>query len=346
MQSFDFYFSFNFMVRWELLTDETACRIWDNNLTRFPDFSPFQMHCWGAYNRTLGWEPCYFAARGESGEIVALMLGLLRRYPLGIGILWCVGGPVGDVTTWDGDLQKALTKATGLKHLYCRFRCDRERRTGDALALNHQSWMRSWFMLHSSWTMELDLGQEEAELLAKCSRNWRRNFQASKKNNLQISLWENPNIDEVVAIYADLQARKNLPEQFSRKELTNLFECAASNFVCYRALDETGEPVALRGCLIIGDRAIDYLAATTEQGRNLRASYTVFWRLLQDCRERGVKFYDLSGIDPYENPGVYNFKRETGARHVESLGEWDWATSGWLRWFGNWTIWQRNRLKS
>ena len=135
-----------------------------------------------------------------------------------------------------------------------------------------------------------------------------------------------------------MQTRKNLPEQFSRAELTNLFEQTGKNFICYRAEDENGKLVALRGCLIVGERAIDYLAATTLSGRDLRASFPVFWKLLQDCRERGVRFYDLSGIDPHKNPGVYTFKKETGARPVESLGEWDWATSDWLRWFGNWAI--------
>jgi len=58
-----------------------------------------------------------------------------------------------------------------------------------------------------------------------------------------------------------------------------------------------------------------------------------------------VEHYDLGGIDPHENPGVYKFKRQTGARPIEFLGEWDWATSSWLRWLGNWAIWRRDSVK-
>ena len=56
------------------------------------------MFAWGEYNRALGWQPVYLAARSATGEITAMMLGLLRRYPLGVGLLWCAGGPVGDLS--------------------------------------------------------------------------------------------------------------------------------------------------------------------------------------------------------------------------------------------------------
>ena len=94
------------------------------------------MFAWGEYNRALGWQPVYLAARGENDEITAMMLGLLRRYPLGVGLLWCAGGPVGDLSELGADFYQTLTKATKLKRLYCRFRCDRERNIRDVLALN------------------------------------------------------------------------------------------------------------------------------------------------------------------------------------------------------------------
>ena len=155
------------MTKWELLTNESARQIWDENLIRFDDYSPFQMFAWGEYNRALGWQPVYLAARSENGEITAMMLGLLRRYPFGVGLLWCAGGPVGDLSELGADFYQTLTEATKLKRLYCRFRCDRERNIKDVLALNQQGWMRSWFIMHSSWTMELDLAQDESQLLNK-----------------------------------------------------------------------------------------------------------------------------------------------------------------------------------
>jgi lipid II:glycine glycyltransferase (peptidoglycan interpeptide bridge formation enzyme) len=77
------------------------------------------------------------------------------------------------------------------------------------------------------------------------------------------------------------------------------------------------------------------LAATTEIGRRLYASYALVWQLLQHCQKLGVIEYDFMGIDPKNNSGVYNFKKGTGAEFIEYLGEWDWATSNILRWGAN-----------
>ena len=38
------------------------------------------------------------------------------------------------------------------------------------------------------------------------------------------------------------------------------------------------------------------------------------------------------------NPGVYNFKKGTGATQVEYIGEWEWASSGLVRYFANFVI--------
>ena len=333
------------MFKWELLTNETARRIWDEKLASFTDCSPFQSYAFGQYHQTLGWQPCYWAATNEKGEMTAMCLGLLRRYPLGFGMLWCVGGPVGDVQTWDESLQKTILETSGVKRLYVRFRCDRERNVADALFLNHRGWSRSISPLTSSFSMELNLTDEDA-LFSKLSRRWRRNLRTAAQTNLVIKICANPDVEEISHVFAEMEARKNLPQQFSPEKLENLFKNAASNLIFYRCEDKSGNLICFRGCLTVGNRACDYLGASTEKGRELRASYAVLWQMLWHCREQGIEIYDMGGIDPWANPGVYTFKKETGAREVEFLGEWDWATSPALRFLGNWAIGRRQNRKA
>jgi hypothetical protein len=334
------------MTRWQLLTDEAARQGWDDNLFRFADCSPFQTFSWGQYNRTLGWQPYYFAAFDEKDEINAMCLGLLRRYPFGVGLMWCVGGLVGDIHAWDENLRKTILESTGLKHLYFRFRCDRERDIKDVLFLNNASWTRTSFMMTSGMSMEFDLSKTEDELLAGLSRRWNRNLKAARKNKLIIKKCLNPNIEEICRVYSEMEANKNLPQLFSQEKLENLFKYSADNLIFYRCEDEEGRLLCFRGCLIVGRRATDYLAAADEQGRMMRASYATLWELLLECKKQGVTSYDLGGIDPWANPGVYTFKKETGARETEALGEWDWATSEALRMLGNWAIQRRQKSKS
>ena len=334
------------MVTWKLLTDDVAKRTWDKSLDRFADCSPFQSYAFGEYQRNLGWQPYHWAATNEEGDVTALCLGLVRRYLLGVGIVWCGGGPVGDVRCWDQGLRDTIIETSGLKRLYFRFRCDQERRVADALFLGHRGWSRSITPMTSSFSMELDLDRGEDGLSNQLHRRWRRNLRLARENDLKVELCTDPDVDEIAAVFAEMEFRKQLPSQFSREKLKKLFKHAGSNLIFYRCEDADGNLICVRGALVTGSRACDYLAATTGKGRELRASYAVLWHLIRQCRENGVRTYDLGGIDPWGNPGVYAFKKDTGAREVESLGEWDWATSPALRFLGNWAIGRRKRANS
>lgn len=332
------------MARWALLTDEEARRAWDQTLIRFDDCSPFQSYAWGEYRRALGWEPHRWQACNEQGDVIAMMQGSVRRYPFGLGLVWCEGGPVGDLSACDESLHTVMKQTTALRGIYCRFRCDRGRAVEDALRISAQGWSMSWSPLTSNYSMVLDLTQDEDRLLAACEQNWRRNLRRSKECKLTIREWLDPDVDDVLSVYVSMQDLKGLEEQLSREEVEQLLRNLNQQIVLYRCDDDQGELVSLLGCLVIGERACAQFWATAERGRKLHASYAIFWALVQHCRQIGVKSYDLAGIDPVRNHGVYRFKRATGATAVEYLGEWDWATRPWLRWFGNWAISRRNRL--
>jgi len=333
------------MAEWKLLLDHEAQGTWDQALQGFSDHSPFQTFAWGEYQRALGWLPYRWAAFDENGEIVAMMQGLMRRYPLKFGLIWSEGGPVGDLSVCDKSLHEAIKRTTGLKRIYCRFRCDRQRLVEDSLLLSTLGWHRSWFGLTTSYSMSLDLAREESQVLAGCDRNWQRNLRRAGKSNLNIREWTEPNLDEVVSVYSSMQSFKGLDEQYSRTELENLLKHLKDRLIVYRGENEQGELVSLRGWLLVGDRATELLSATSLRGRELRASYAVAWALVQHCIRLKIKSCDLGGIEPVVNPGVYQFKSGTGAKPTEYLGEWDWASSPWLQWFGNWAISRRQRLR-
>jgi len=332
-------------ITWKLLSEDEARESWDETLTRFQDCAPFQSYAWGEYRRSLHWEQCRWVAFNEKDEAVAMMQASLRRYPLGVGLLWCEGGPVGDLTACGDQLQSAIKKTTDLKRVYCRFRCDRERDIEEVLRLAAQGWTLPWSPLTTSYSMMLDLSPSEDQLLAGCDRNFRRNLKRSEQNNLTVKQWLDASAEEVFAVYESMQSVKGLDEQLSREEIEQIILNLKQQLVLYCCRNEQGEVVSLLGCLVVGDRACCVFSATSEVGRGLNASYTVFWALFCHCQRIGVKFLDLAGIDPVRNHGVYRFKRATGAVPIEYLGEWDWASQPALLWFGNWAIARRDLLK-
>ena len=117
-----------------------------------------------------------------------------------------------------------------------------------------------------------------------------------------------------------------------------MLDTFGDSIVVYRCLDQDGQILSIRGCVVLGEFAWDWLSATTEVGRKIYASYGLCWELLMHCREIGVKDYDLMGVDIDNNRGVYNFKKGTGAALQTYLGEWEWATNPVIKWVVNLAI--------
>jgi hypothetical protein len=270
----------------------------------------------------------------------------LRKYALGIGLVWAEGGPNGDLSAFGEKFQQCVRSETGLSRCYFRFRCDRRRKIEDVLQLSALGWSLPWSPMVSNYSMIVDLTQTEEQLTARCERNWRRNLKRSQETGLTITTWLNASADAVHSIYASMEAVKGLEEQHSRAEIAELIKQLGSQLILLRCDDNQGQLLSLMGCIVLGDNAVSVLSATSERGRELHSSYATFRTMLQHCRAFGVKTYDLAGIDPVRNPGVYRFKRASGAEPVELLGEWDWATHPWLRWLGNWAIARRGRMRS
>ncbi len=334
------------MTDWKLLTDEEAARNWNDYLNDFSDCSPFQTFEFGQFNKESGWQPVHFVAFDKNEKPSAMMLGLLRRFPFGFGFMWCIGGPVGAAENWSESLPPTVREVFKLKRLYFRFRCDRERDIKDVLLLYHKNWMPGFYRMTSGLTMKLDISRDSETVFSELSGKWRRNLRLARKNDITVRRSINPDVGELRSVFDELEKRKGLPPLFSSEKLENLFKHHRGNLILFRGEDGAGDLLSFRGVLINGNQACDFFAATGEKGRKMLASYFVFWEVLEHCRKLGVTSYDLGGIDPFANRGVYTFKKETGAKEVELLGEWDWASSFWLRLVGNFLIWKKQNFKS
>ena len=114
---------------------------------------------------------------------------------------------------------------------------------------------------------------------------------------------------------------KKLPQPYSNDELRHLFEKCGDCIVLVMAYNSSNQVVSLRACFLLANKAWDLLAATSLEGRRCYASYAVFWELISIVKKRHVSTYDLGGIDPKKNPGVYNFKKGTAAQLIEYDGD-------------------------
>ena len=328
------------MVKWELLTDEDALAQWDRQLLAFDDYSIYQTIAWGEHRRALGWTPCRWAAF-DGGNIVAMAQGLLRRYAGGIGVVWLPGGPVGNINAWSAELQQVIRCTTQLTCVYCRFNSFRARRDEDQQSLTEMNWQRPRTRLTTGASLLYDLTRPETERLAACSKNWRHNLKRSHKSGYAVAQWKKPDAAEMRTVYAEMEDYKQISQQHSEANLRALYDHVGDQLITYSCRDAGGRLVGFRACATFGEKAWDMLAATAVAGRKTYASYATFWALTQDCHRRGIRQYDLSGIDPVGNRGVYDFKQGTGAAAIEYLGEWEWAFPRLFALPANWLIGRR-----
>lgn len=321
------------MVIWKKF--EGTAVVWDAALQCLEGMSLYQVFAWGESRRTLGWTPVRLVASDKNNKIVAQVQVMLRRRGSGISICWIPGGPVGDVGVCGPAFREALQQAAKTPLLYCRMNALRPSRSDDIDSLKNGGWKKPSHQLTTELTLNYSLEPDEDGRRALASGNWRHNLKRSNKYGLVVSQWHEPVAEEIMVIYRDMEALKGLEQQHSLEEIKAMLTTLGNRLILFRCQDASGVTIALRGCGVFGTHAWDLLAAAAPAARKVYASHAILWAITSECRRLGVTSYDLSGVDPNGNKGVYDFKKGTGAEHQEYLGEWEWSNLPGLRWIAN-----------
>jgi len=90
-----------------------------------------------------------------------------------------------------------------------------------------------------------------------------------------------------------------------------------------------GVAVAGHVASALGDTGVYLLGATNRLGRKVNAAYLLQWQAIVKSKTAGCLWYDLGGIDPEGNPGVYRFKKRMGGVEVVLPGPFEYEASGW-----------------
>jgi hypothetical protein len=315
------------VVTWAPVPEDEAARTWDGHLQAFPDRSYVHAFGWGRYKATQGWRPIRAEAHDERGALAGMVQALVRTYPAGVGVIWCPGGHVGPLDLWNRDLVGALARAGGMSRTYCRVSFMRPLAAPDVQHLQALGWRRPSRPVSAPATFIWDLPASDEATMAGLTGNWRHNLQRALRRNLRVVEWRDPSPSAVAGVFGAMSRYKRLEMTIDPAAVSAMLGSLDGRLLVYACENDAGTPIAVRGCVVDGERAWDLLAATSPEGRQRYASYAVLWALIRGCRARGVTRYDLGGVDAAAAPGVYTFKRGTGAREQQHLGEWESSTS-------------------
>jgi len=300
---------------------------WSELIKPFVETTYFQDVSWAAHSRDLGWTVKRWQNL-ENDKPVGFLQGLLKIYFGKIGVLWFPDWIIGEgVDTYN--LGKILKTTLKLRYLYIRFRSticfDDEK--GELLKKN--GWRRPSELFSSGLSMHLDISLPLEEIQKKFGKKWRKSLRNADKSKIVIK--EISNAEQIYSLYDEMKKIKSLKTSqiYSFTKIKSLLEHFDNDIVTLAAINNDRRVLAIRSAIIRNKEAFDIFAATGEEARSMNISHIIFLELIKKCKEYGCTAYDLGGIDPKANPGVYNFKKGTGAIMFKQLGEFEW-TSHWF----------------
>jgi lipid II:glycine glycyltransferase (peptidoglycan interpeptide bridge formation enzyme) len=294
---------------------------WDDLLVKFTKPCVYQSSSWARHRANFGWRAIRLVNESRTSCAQVLIKSVLATT-----VAWIPGGPTGEVEEVNQELIAAIQRNTKHKRIFVRLNLLHESDNSSEMMLNRNGWHRAAIKLSSGFSLICTLSNSESARRDRLSANWSRNLRRGESRNKVPYLWRDVNSTEVAELYKQLSNYKNIAHEgdiLSPANLESLLTSCQNQLTVFRCDDDSGEPLAIRGALTFGDQAWDILAVVSPQGRKQYSSYVTTWALLNYCANSNISRYDLSGIDPVSNKGVYDFKHGVGASEIEYIGEWE-----------------------
>ncbi len=179
-------------------------------------------------------------------------------------------------------------------------------------------------------TMLVSLEPPLEQIRKQLAQKWRNGLNRAERNGLAVRSGTGEALfEEFCRLYAELLDRKgfdvDLNADFYARVQRDLPE--PQRFTV-SLVDVDGEPAAGHVASLLGDTCVYLLGASNARGMQSKASYLLQWHAIETARSHGCLWYDLGGIDPDGNPGVYHFKQGLGGIEVTGAGPFEIARGG------------------
>ncbi len=312
--------------------------VWAETIGTFRDATVYQA---GAYAETLwGSRQLTHVIVRRSNCVVAAAQVRVVRVPLipagiayvGWGPLWRRVGSHDDHADFDlavAALHKEFVRNRGLllrvvpnvEESEAAFGplCDSLRRLGFQRAVDIPAYR----------TFRIGLASPLSTLRVNLDHKWRNQLNRAERNGLDVVEGESPELYRTfLTLYDEMLARKRFATVVNARDFGRMQALLPPHqklriLVCRK----DGRPVSGLVASRIGRTGIYLLGATNDEGMQHKGSYLLQWRLMQWLKEQGADVYDLGGIEPDENPGVYHFKKGLAGLDTRLVGTFEAVSS-------------------
>ena len=325
---------------------------WEKILQELPGSHFLQSNLWAEIKKDNGWSPNYLVWKDEFGNIVAGAMILERKIKLfkiiSLIINYCPKGPLlnwedkklVDCVLCDIEEFSRQRKAIFLKIDPDVFVWDdtsiqiKENyklvQNNDHVMeiLNRRNWIESREQIQFRNSIYLSLEQSNEELLKNMKQKTRYNIRLSERKGVTVRVGESKDFENLYHLYVDTALRDNFVIR-EKSYYLNVWNRFYENDYCEPLIAEyEGKILAAVIIYYFGSKAYYIYGMSSEENRNLMATYLLQWKAIQRAKERGCSIYDLWGAPDELSEsdrmwGVYKFKLGFGGQLIKTIGAWD-----------------------
>lgn len=295
--------------QWDSGADSPA---WDENLSTLRGH-PLQSALWGDARRDVDGITDFRWQVRKDGQVVWMARFEERQVPFVGRVAWIPRGP----TAIAGSVILEIEQAFFM----------RLREAGFVLVVTDR-WLPGDEAAASASskrprTIWLDLAQGSAELWRELDGQWRYGVGRARREGVVCEQTQDEqDIASFFSLCRDISHSKGFPLPGSLELMTRLLRADHSGAVSAHLLVARNPGgLGAGACILRCGRSAHYLwGASDRKHAKFRAGEAVQWAVIEWAVEQGCDLYDLEGIDPVENPGVYEFKKKMGGVEVTLEG--------------------------
>ncbi len=303
---------------------------WNEALELFDDASIYQTWAYGAV-RWGDAQLSHIVVR-EEGRIIAAAQVRIVLFPLiSRGVAYIRWGPMWRLKSGPAQVSKLKRIADAIEHEYLDKRglvirivphvYEGDTFAGDAEALWREQELVPCASLHHYFTSRISLTPSLETLRKNLHQRWRNHLKSAEKSGLQMTEEASTAFyDRFLVMYDEMMARKRFETTVDVREFSRIQSQlpARARMQVFIAQKE-GKDLNALVVSAMGDTGIYLFAATSNAGLEERGAYLLQWRAIEWLKGIGAQWYDLCGINPQKNPGVYQFKHGMGGQDVHQL---------------------------
>lgn len=178
-------------------------------------------------------------------------------------------------------------------------------------------------------TLLIDLQKTEEEILKECAEKTRYNIRLSEKKNLEIKIGGAELFPDFWKLTEETATRHKI-KNFAREYYKKLLEI--KNFAYLAVVYHKETPLATGLFVDFAGTTTYFFGASSDEQKNLMASYFMHWKMMENAQKNGQKYYDFWGINPPDKndkdytkkyEGITRFKAGFGREIVSYPGTFD-----------------------